>query len=259
MPDIPKLAPIADAPLSLVLLADQLRSQHADLLQNWHQVLTARQQPFEIIFVADSDPDPLLSLPELRPVRPDKPGVGAALRCGLKEVRHPLVACALCQPEYRPEDLALLLARIDAVHFVTGYRAGWRVPLPAKVLGLLWRGVSRLVLNLRREPLPGWLGWRGHLGALLARLFFGVGQRDVACPYRLFRREVLARSPLQSNGTFVWVEQLAKVNFANGVFSAEEIPLPIPPAPGTSFAAICHEARHVFSHPDFGPPVLPAI
>src|SRR5207237_2750049 len=121
---------------------------------------------------------------------------------------------------------ASFLAQIDPVHFLIGYRAGVRVPLFSRALGFLWRLFSRIVFNYKGERLPGWLGWRGHLGAFLARVFFGVRLRDVACPFRVFRKEVLARSPLQSDGDFAWVEQLAKVNFTNGVFG-HEIPLPV--------------------------------
>ena len=60
-----------------------------------------------------------------------------------------------------------------------------------------WRGDDgepRIQFNLRT-------------GAGDSRWGFGVRLRDMACPYRVFRSEVLARSPLQSHGDFVWVEQ----------------------------------------------------
>jgi len=269
MPELPNLPPIAKAPLSLVLLASNAAPHLADLLRGWRDVLLAREVPFEIIVVDDASGDGTgeraeelaASLPELKLLRHDQPrGSGAALRTGLAQVRHPLIACAPCDPAYRPEDLTRFLAQIDPVHFLTGYRAGARVPLLARGVGHLWRLFCRIVFNNTGERLPGWLGWRGHLGALLARVFFGVRLRDVACPYRLFRREVLARSPLQSNGDFAWVEQLAKVNFSNGVFG-HEVPVPVTPQrqppSWARFRALFREAKHVFSHPTFGPTFLP--
>jgi hypothetical protein len=108
--------------------------------------------------------------------------------------------------------------------------------------------------------LPGWLGWQRHLGRLAVRALFGVRNRDVACPFRLIRREIFARIPLQSDGPFVHVEILAKANFLGKVLG-EEVPLgdrnrPVtaaarPDAPGVG--SVVREACRLFRHADFGP------
>ena len=101
-------------------------------------------------------------------------------------------------------------------------------------------------------PLPGWVGWNGHAAQMLARVFFAVRNRDVLCPYRLTRREIFARIPLQSDGTFVHVEILAKANFLGCMM--DEIVLADrhqpPPLPD-----VREEMRRVFRDPRFRSPV----
>jgi hypothetical protein len=183
--------------------------------------------------------------------------------------RHPLLAYAPCDPRFPPGDLKRMLTKptapgkpeleIDHVHLMSGYRAGRRVPLPLRALGALARLVSRVVFSHAPPPLPGWLGWRRHLGGLLVRWLFGVRYRDAASPFRLLRREVLARFPLQSEGPFVHVEIVAKANFLGHVLG-EELPLPgVSPEPrsapvGGSAREMLSEAVRLFRQADFGPP-----
>jgi glycosyltransferase involved in cell wall biosynthesis len=261
MPELPSLPPVATQPLSLVLLAHNAEAHVAGVVEGWRQTLAARNVPFEIILVDDGSSDRTAALagelPEVKLLRHDKArGIGAALRTGLEATTHPLLACALCDPAYRPVELARFLAEIDKVHFLTGFRAATPVPGPLRFLGKITRLLSQVIFSGAPPRLAGWLGWRGHFGALLARVFFGVRLRDVGCPYRVFRREVLARSPLQSDGSFALAEQLAKVNFAGHVFG-EEIPLPVSQAsswPRQTSGQVLREAYRVFSHPSFGPP-----
>jgi glycosyltransferase involved in cell wall biosynthesis len=264
MPDLPPLPPVANEPLSLVLLAYNAAPHLAAVVQGWREALLARNLPFEIILVddgsSDRTADAARELPEVKLLRHETPrGIGAALRTGLAETAHPLLACVPCDPAYRPQDLERFLAQIDKVHFMTGYRAGLPMPLALRALGLLLRGLSWIVFSGAPRRLPGWLGWRGHLSAWTARLFFGVRQRDVGCPFRVFRREVLQRSVLQSDSSFALIEQLAKANFAGKLFAEEEVALAVLPRPafaGQPRQGVLREAYRVFSHPDFGPPAI---
>ena len=86
----------------------------------------------------------------------------------------------------------------------------------------------RVVFSAAPDPLPGWLGTNGHAARLLARVLFGVRTRDVLCPYRLLRREIFARIPIQSRGPFAHVELLAKANFL-GHMMGEELPIDVVP------------------------------
>ena len=189
----------------------------------------------------------------------ERRGVGASLRTALTTARHPLLFYTLCDPRYRPVDLNRLLKEIDRVHLVTGYRAGEPVPRFWRWIGAMRRGLGRLVLGHSDPPLPGWLGWKHHLGGLVVRLLFGVRNQDVTCPFRLARRSIFARIPLQSDGGFVHVEILAKATFL-GLLLGEEVPLGDRNHPVTAADTKCDsvgrplaDAARVFRHPDFGP------
>jgi hypothetical protein len=131
-----------------------------------------------------------------------------------------------------------------------------KVPVALRVVGFLWRVVCLVVFSYAPARLPGWLGLRRHLSWLAARVLFGLRYHDVACPFRLLRRDILARIPLQSRGPFAHVELLAKANFLGHVMG-EEFPLDVVPPPSRGDArAILREARRVFNAPDFGPAIL---
>jgi glycosyltransferase involved in cell wall biosynthesis len=267
MPDLPALPPVASQPLTVALLAHNAAAHVEDLISAWAQYLDGLERDYQILFVDDGSVDDTTQradglrdkVPRLEVLRHEKPaGVGAALRTALAAAKHPLFFYTLCDPRYRPDDLPRLLKVIDPVHCVIGYRAGRPVPVLWRAAGLLSRLLCRVILSAAPPPLPGWLGWRGQAAALLARVGFGVRNRDVLCPYRLIRREIFARIPLQSNGPFVHVEILAKANFL-GCIMAEDVslgeanrPVKAEPrdGPGENFFKDC---RRVFDRPDFGP------
>jgi hypothetical protein len=192
-------------------------------------------------------------------------GEGAALRTGVEAATLPLFFYTLCDPQYRPEDLGRMLQKkvgpdrpeleIDQAHLITGYRAGVPVPLPLRLVGLGWRLICRVVFSYPAAPLPGWLGWRGHLGRLLARVVFALRYQDVACPFRLVRRSAFERMPIQSDGEFAHVELLAKANFL-GHLLGEDLPLAVRPRPWRyGKGELWREVKAVLRRPDFGPPV----
>jgi hypothetical protein len=283
MPSFPKLPLIADQPLSVVLLARNEAAHIATVLTDWLGFLDRRGGEYELLVVDDASDDRTALLvaqvdhARVRLLRHETPqGEGAALRTGLSTANCPLVFYTWARPAYRPEDLGKLLERvfqpeepfpgeepapagkeIDHVHLMSGYRAGMKVPVALRILGAIWRLICRIVFSFAPTPYPGWLGWRRHLGALLARTFFGVSYQDPLCPFRLFRREILTRIPIQSNGPFAHIELLAKANFL-GCMMAEEMPIDVTPGPYQGdFGKLWNEARKVFDKPDFGPAVLP--
>lgn len=265
MPDLPPLPPISTQPISVVLLAHNAAEHVQALVTRWAEVLQERGQEYEIIFVDAGSVDGTIErtgelvaqwLP-LRVLRSERSGLlGAALRIGLEAARMPLVATALCSPEYDPADLKRFLAEIDKVHLLSGFRAGRKMPWYLWLLGGVWRTLIRVAFSYSHSRQPGWLGWRNWFSGRLARIFFGVRLRDVHCPFRLFRREILARAPLQSRSEFALVEFLAKVNFA-GCFMGEDITLSVAPDvgefPPQPLGRRFRDAYRVFTHPDFGP------
>jgi hypothetical protein len=278
MPEPPKLPPIASAPLSVILLAPDLAAPVESVVGAWSASLDKRGREYELILVISGSAERAAGLaeryPRIRVVACEGPGgEGAALRTGLAVAKHPLVFYTLCDPHFKPADLERLFSRrpdpnkpdleIDQVHLMSGYRAGRAVPLPMRALGFLSRVLCRIVFCHWPERLPGWLGWRAHLGALAARAVFGVRYRDPACPFRLLRREILSRIPLQSDSPLIHVEILAKANFLGHVLGAE-LPLPAghhPPVgsarQGGTFRQMAAEFRRLLASPDFGPPRQP--
>jgi hypothetical protein len=111
--------------------------------------------------------------------------------------------------------------------------------------------------------LPGWLGWKRHLGRLLVRIVFAVRNQDVGCPFRLIRREIFARMPVQSKGTFGHAEILAKANFL-GCLIGEEIvlgnakrPMPLDGRRSDSAGRVFAEGFRLMQSPKFLPPPVP--
>jgi hypothetical protein len=278
--------------LSLLLLAGADDTVVGEVAAEWEAELQKLGRVYEILVVSPSGPDGMLlphepvpkgdrtfATPQPVPVSdqpaelesrfrflkyPGPPGLGAALRTGLAAARHPLLFYTTCDHQYQAADLKRFLDLIDQVHLVSGFRLFARVPLLLRWLGACYRCFVRLIIGESLEQWPGWLGWRGQLRRLLARLLFGVRLRDVECAFRLFRRAIFDRIPIQSDGAFAQVEILAKANFL-GCFMTEE-PITHHPRPALEpdltrarWRQVWHEARLVLSHPDFGPACLPEL
>jgi hypothetical protein len=267
MPAHPTLSPIAEQPLSVVLLADG-GADLPPLVAAWVAFLDARKQRYEIVLVAPgpAGPSPVDPRPGLRVVHADG-GEGAALRAGVAEARNPLLFYSPCRPEYPPEFLGLLLDRpaagpakgqeIDLVHVLSGFRAGVPMPVVLRVLGWVNRLVFRILLSYSPPRWPGWLGWRRAGGWLLCRVLFGLRHHDVASPVRLLRREIFAHIPVGSDSAFAHVEVLAKANFLTCLMG-EEVPLPVVPPPYRGDARrLGRDGWKMLNHPDFGPPPAP--
>lgn len=278
MPELPHLSPIASEPLSAVLLARNRAASLETLLADWVTFLNGLDREYELIVVDDGSTDGTGALAEKLTanyrrlsVRQHEShlGEGASLRTALTIARHPLLFYTLADPHYRPSDLGKLLRKrsdprhvepeMDRVHLLSAARGGGSTPWPWRVLGLLWRILCRLIFTQAPERLPGWLGWKRHAAALFVRVLFGVRYRDVACPFRLLRREIFARFPLQSDGVFVHVELLAKANYL-GLMMGEEVPLEVghyPPLDeemsSDEYQRMLTDARRMIRHPEFTP------
>jgi glycosyltransferase involved in cell wall biosynthesis len=261
MPDPGERPPLATAALSLVLVARNAVADLAAVVAAWVAVLEARNRPYEILLIDDGSTDDTAkladALPRLRVLRHDTPrGFGAALRTGIAAAKHPLLATATCDRQYQPADLSKFLGEIDKVDLVVGSRLWMPVPWPLRWAGWLWRMLVRVIVGIPLERLPGWLGDRGQQKRWLARWLFGVRVFDVECAFRLYRREIFARIPLQSDGPFGLVEILAKANFVGCWMTQVEVayqapagpPLPAPLDPRQTYLAEC---RRVFREPSF--------
>lgn len=157
-------------------------------------------------------------------------GHGAALRSAFHAAKYPLVL-QLPPGDYPfMSQIERLLGAIDKVDIVCGYREVHRRS-PA-------------------ERVADWFRMR------VVRSVFAVHVRDVDCGFRLFRRAMLRRIPIQSNGRFADTEILAKANFMNML--VDEVPVSDrPPGCRTGagvrerFGQTLRDAGRVFWRPQF--------
>jgi glycosyltransferase involved in cell wall biosynthesis len=277
MPELPRLPPIASQPLSVVLLASNQALHIEAVLAAWITFLNGLDRDYELLVVDDGSTDGTAEAAERFAASAKRvqvirlaatEGVGAALSAALLVACHPLVFYTLGDPHYQPADLGRLLRKrtdprkpdleIDHVHILSATRGGRPMPLFWRMSEQVWRFLCRVLFTQAPERKPGWLGWKRHLAGLLARLWFGVRYHDVACPFRLLRREILERIPLQSTGSFAHVELLAKANYL-GLIMGEELPLEPGHYPSLDQETSREESRRwlrdawrVIRHPDFG-------
>jgi glycosyltransferase involved in cell wall biosynthesis len=236
--------PIAQAPLSVVLPVFNGEACLEKVLANWMAFLDSLGRDYELVVVDDGSTDRTGELatalamknPRFRLLQQQgSHGIGACLRTGLGAARFPLLFYAENSNSYEPSDLGQLLEVVDRVDLVSGYRirasAGERSSFPSRYV------------------------YRG-----LLRFLFGLRLKDVDCPFKLFRRSIFARIPIQSDGPFVHAEILAKANFLGCIMT--EVPVHYEPNRSTDGrhafpAAWRADAIRVFRHPDFGPVRLP--
>jgi glycosyltransferase involved in cell wall biosynthesis len=123
----------------------------------------------------------LISLPENR-------GYGAAVKTGLQAARLPLVFYTDSDLQFDLGQIADLLARIDEFPVVIGYRE------------------DRQDHWMRNVNAAAW--------GMLQRLVFGLRVRDIDCAFKLFRREVVEKMPMRSEGAFLSTEILVRAQTA---------------------------------------------
>lgn len=256
MPELPPRAPIADKPLSVVLVAVAAVPDLADIVRKWTAYLAGSQREHEVIVVVHRQDRAAaleaLAEPRLRALTVDETaGYGTALRAGIQAARLPLVLTMTADAAWQPEHLQALLERVDLVDLVAGCRAGRPMPPLLRILGFIYRWTVRLLFGIPLEPWPGWLGWRGYCYQRFIRFLFGVRLSDVDCPFLLARRQLFERLPIQSSSSLARAEILAKATFLT--CPVDEAPLAVP-ATSTPDGRWLADARRLFFHPDFGPP-----
>src|SRR6266404_4481740 len=222
MPHPDNKPPLHDAPISVALMVRNQSPQIDKALASWTGFLNKLEQRFELLVVDDASTDDTpkrveqfaVKHPEVVLVKQDQQhGIGACLRLALSQAKHPLFFYTALDYPYQPADLQKLLERIDDVDVVNGFRAALPFPPNTALLRGAFNLLVRIFIGLRRESAPGWLGWPLMTYARLMRTFFGVHLLDPDSSFKLCRREIFERIPIQSDGPFVHTEILAKANF----------------------------------------------
>jgi glycosyltransferase involved in cell wall biosynthesis len=259
---------VSKEPVSVLLPVFNQAAGLESIAEAWLRALGRLDREFEFIIVNDASTDDTSAVasklaarhPEIRLLSHEtRRGFGASLRTGLAAARHPLFFYTACDYPYPPADLAKLLEVIDSADVVSGCRTD---PVPGwlRRLGTVYRVVVRVVVGTHPEPRPGWRGWRAWWQGVRLRLLFGLRLWDPTSAYKLYRRSVLDRIPIQSDGEFAHAEILAKANFLGYLMA--EVPIAQlggafrgvaePPIPRTA-----GDARRVFRRPEFTPPLVP--
>lgn len=164
-------------------------------------------------------------------------GFGACLRTALVEAKHPLFFYTALDYPYTPSDLNKLLDRVGdtdeslqrKIDVVSGCRTGLPEPQPWKGIGTAFRWFCRIALGLPLAAPPGWHGVKERRRSWVAWLLFGVPLIDVNSAFKVFRRAVLDKFPVQSDGGFVHAELIAKATFTTCLM--DELPLTAKPDP----------------------------
>jgi glycosyltransferase involved in cell wall biosynthesis len=265
MPDLPERAPIAQAPLSAILLASAATTEVDEVVSAWDSYLSERGRPYEIVLVDDGCND--LIKQDLQKLAGQKPslrfmthdqhrGLGAALRTGLQNVRHPLVVTVPCDKQYQPADLYRPLDAIDQVDLVVGYRVGLPIPAWLRLARLGKSLLARVFLGAGLEPYECWPGATGWRRRWLARWVFGVRVQDPECPLRLYRREIFERLPIQCDSSAALIEILAKANHLECIMA--EVPVSWVPPKSSAINPIDQrvrsELKRLFFEPQFTAP-----
>jgi len=178
--------------LSIVLPAYNEQTNVASAVQQVSSVAQRLEMDYEIILVNDGSTDrtgkiarelaervPHLRLVEHHPNR----GYGGALKAGFAVATGELIAFFPADNQFDFREIDRFLAQIKDADIVCGYRA------------------NRQDHFIRKLNACGW--------NLLVRLLFGYLCRDVDCGFKLFRREVLDRVTLASDGALIDTELLA--------------------------------------------------
>ena len=261
--------PIPTEPVSVVIPVLVAGDYVGPALRNWSTGLERLHVPYELLVVDDGTNEEFTAklagevpkLPHARLLRHDLPqGFGACLRTALPETQHPLFFYTSLDYPYAPVDLGKLLTRIAhtdeylkrQLDVVSGCRTGRPVPGVWRVMGQGFRGFSRFALGLPLDPLPGWLGFHEHLRSWIVWLLFGDPLTDPNSAFKLFRKSVFDKFPIQCDGQFVHVELIAKATFITCLMDE----LPLTPKPDPLPAVPWGEFWKVLRDPKFTSPTL---
>jgi len=189
--------------LSIVLPAYNEEANVESAVEQVSAVAQRLGMDYEIILVNDGSIDrtgeiarelrdriPNFQLVEHYPNR----GYGGSLKAGFAAASKEFIAFVPADNQFDFGEITRLLERIEEADIVSGYRANRQ---------------DRFIRKLNA------FGWN-----MVVRLLFGYLCRDIDCGFKLFRREILERVTLVSDGAMIDTELLAGAR-ARGLRVAE--------------------------------------
>ncbi len=192
--------------LSVVLPAYNEEANVESAVEGVSSVAQQLGMDYEIILVNDGSADRtgeiarelMQRIPNFRLVEhyPNR-GYGGALRAGFAAAMGDLIAFVPADNQFDFREISRLLERLDEADIVSGYRAERQDTFIRKLNGFGWN--------------------------MLVRLLFGYLCRDIDCGFKMFRREVLERVTIVSDGAMIDTEFLAGAR-ARG-FRIAEVPV----------------------------------
>ncbi len=260
--------------LTLIIPVQNGDARLEPILRAWADRLRAEpDRETELVVVDDGTADGTLAaldLPNLTILRHDRPrGFGACLRTALERTTNPIVAYAGLEYPYEPADLAKLLARLGTkapiydreltVEAVSGCRTGRTAPAFWRGVGRIYRTFCRVALGVGGEKSPTWLGVREHARAWFLWLAMGVPLHDANSTFKVFRRSLFDRFPIQSDGDFVHAEIFAKLTFLSVLIDEQPLtpkPDAIPRAAWRDFWTVLKDAKFHSPLPDRTKPAV---
>jgi glycosyltransferase involved in cell wall biosynthesis len=217
-PDRPK---VSKEPVSVLIPFHNQATGLETIVDGWQRALGRLGGPYELAIIDDGSTDGSAAIAGRLAARhvevrvfthESRRGYGACVKTGLSEVQFPLVLLTSCDFPYMPGDIAKLLDVIDTVDLVTGCRKN-AVPHWLRRWDATYHFFLRIIFGVHLDPRPGWMGWAAWWQSVKYRMLFGIRTWDPTCAFVLYRRLVLERIPIQSDGDFSRVELLAKANF----------------------------------------------
>ena len=227
-------SPIRHKPIGVVILATEPIALEP-VVARWLPFVERAAAGSQLIVVADVPVEEVSPRPRLRIVRHTQPlGIGSALQTSIWSVMTPLVMFVPADGSFAPDQMEPFLVAIDKADAVVGCRRAEHLS-PTVPLWDFARGLgARIFLGARPESRVAWPGWSGWRRRFVARRVFGVNLTDPESGVLLAQRSLFDRIPIQSSGSFAWVEALAKANHLGCLF--DEIAIDGPPRPAENFS-----------------------
>ncbi len=248
--EIPKRDPIAKSPVSVLLLGNA-NGMLATTVEGLRKKLAQPLGEPEFFWIGGESTELPSEVPVTRIAVDSATGLGPAIQAAVAQSRHPILLMVPADWPIDENAITEFLRLIDTMDLVVGARVTRPIPWWRRTLDWVQIWSAWLLLGLEFEPRKTWFGSLGWRRRKAARWFFSLYFEDPESPLRMVRREILRQVPLQSKGSFVLVEMLAKTNHLEALLAETPVAWSTRLALEgweTDWAA---DARKLFTQPEF--------